>query len=422
MNWSSLKENTILAMETLLAHKFRAGLTILGVFIGVVVIVAVAAVLNGFRDTVVSATESFGTENAYLWRFPFIQTGRLPASVLNRKPLTIEDAKALEEEVPDAQYVSASMIYGLVGPGQPPPANLEARYRDKVMSRPRFIGTFPVGALVLNRNITEGRYFTDSENSHRAFVTVLASNVVDALFPAEDPVGKEINIMGHTFRVIGILPKDKTGPFGGENPEDNDVIIPYNTFREVMPNLDDNFITVQMKPGRMKQGLEEIEQVLRRRRHVGLFDNNDFEIGTADMFISTFDSITFLVFVVTIAISSVAFMVGGVGVMNIMLVAVTERTREIGIRKAVGAKRPDIIWQFLTEAMTLTGIGGLAGLLVGWLFSLAVSAIVPSLRMKIPLWACAMGFFGSIAVGVVFGMWPALKASRLDPIEALRHE
>ncbi|MGH9823175.1 MAG: ABC transporter permease, partial [Blastocatellia bacterium] len=254
MNYSSLKENTILALQTLLSHKFRAALTILGVFIGVVVIVAVAAVLNGFRDSVVSATESFGTENVYIWRYPFIQTGRLPASVLNRKPLELDDAKALEEEVPAAKYVSVSMIYGLGAPGQIPPTPPQARYRDKVMSRPRFMGTFPIAAQVLNRNIADGRYFTDSENEHRADVCVIAANIVDALFPAEEPVGKTVNLMGHDFLVIGALPKDKTGPFGGENPEDNDFLIPYYTFRKIMPNMNDNFITVQMRTGQMKQG------------------------------------------------------------------------------------------------------------------------------------------------------------------------
>jgi putative ABC transport system permease protein len=422
MNFSGIRENTALAIQTLAAHKFRAALTILGVFIGVIVIVATAAVLNGFRQTVVDNTEGFGTRNVYLWRYPFIQTGRPSTEILNRKPLTLDDARALEAEVRAAEYVSPALLFGLPQFGELPPAPPEARYRDKVMSRPRLIGGFPVGEVVVNVPVNNGRYFSDAENDHRAFVCVLAFNVVEALFPAEDPIGKSVNVMGHDFTVVGTVAKQRAGPFGSENQEDNNFVIPYYTFRKVLPSLDDHFIVVRMREGRMSEGIEQIEQVLRRRRNVPVYADNNFELGTAESFISTFDDITGAVFVVMLFLSSIAFIVGGVGVTNIMLVAVTERTREIGIRKALGARRADITWQFLTEAVALTGSGGLAGLLCGWLFSLAVSAVVPDLAMKIPIWAAMLGFFGSVAVGLVFGIWPAMKAARLDPIVALRYE
>jgi len=422
MNFSSIKENTQLAMETLSAHKFRAALTILGVFIGVLVIVAMAAVLNGFRQSVLDQAESFGTRNVYVWRYPFIMTSRPPAEVLNRKPLTLDDALAIGDEVAAVEHVYAGLIYGLPLPGEVPPLPPESRYKDHVTRRTRLVGNFPVAELVMNVPVDEGRYFTDSENEHRAYVCVLAFNIVEALFPGEDPIGKTINVGGQEFTVVGTVKKQKAGPFGSENQEDNDVFVPYYTFHKMYPTVDDHFIIVRMREGRMQEGIRGIEQVLRRRRNVSLAQDNNFEIGTPESFISTFDDIVRLVFVVMIIMSMVAFIVGGVGVMNIMLVAVTERTREIGIRKAVGAKRADIIWQFLTEAVTLTGIGGLAGLLIGWGFAKLVTLLVPALYMVIPLWAAAFGFFGSVTVGLIFGLWPAMKAARLDPITALRHE
>jgi putative ABC transport system permease protein len=422
MNWSGVKENTALAMQTLVAHKFRAALTILGVFIGVLVIVAMAAVLNGFRQSVLDNAESFGTRNVYLWRYPFIMTSKPSTEVLNRKPLSLEDALAIDREVPQVEHIYAGIAYVIGLPGEPPPVPPEARYRDRSMGRSQLIGNFPVAELVMNVPVDEGRYFNESENLHKAYVCVLAFNVVEALFPAEDPIGKVINVGGQDFTVVGTVKKQKAGPFGSENQEDNDIFIPYWTFHKMYPSKDDHFLIVRMREGEMKAGISGIEQVLRRRRNVSIDKDNDFEIGTPDSFISTFDDIVGAVFGVMIIISSIAFMVGGVGVMNIMLVAVTERTREIGIRKAVGARRSDIVWQFLTEAVTLTGIGGLAGLFFGWLLGVVVSALIPALTMAIPLWAAAFGFFGSVTVGLVFGLWPAIKAANLDPIVALRHE
>ncbi|HSQ20337.1 MAG TPA: ABC transporter permease, partial [Blastocatellia bacterium] len=309
MNFAGIRENTALAMQTLVAHKFRAALTILGVFIGVLVIVAMAAVLNGFRQSVLDNAESFGTRNVYLWRYPFIMTSRPSAEVLNRKPLSLEDALAIEREVPAAEHVYAGIPYAIPLPGEVPPAPPEVRYRDRAMNRTQLIGNFPIAELVMNVPVAEGRYFNDAENLHRAYVAVLAFNVVEALFPTEDPIGKTINVGGQDFTVVGTVKKQKAGPFGSENQEDNDIFIPYWTFHKMFPSKDDHFIIVRMREGRMKEGIDGIEQVLRRRRNVPLAKDNDFEIGTPDSFISTFDDIVGAVFGVMMIISSIAFMV-----------------------------------------------------------------------------------------------------------------
>jgi len=408
-----LRENVGLALGTLLAHRSRSILTILGVFIGVVIIVGVASVLNGFRQSIVDQVEEFGTNNIYVYRFPFVQTGRLPAEIRMRKPLRHEDAEAIEEFCPAVQAVSV----GLQMEG-----GVSARYRGEEMQSPTLRGVPPADERVSHVTLREGRWFTDSECRHHGDVCVIGHNVVEALFPNESPLEKTIDVSGRRLRVIGTAEKLKEGPFGSDNRQDSVIRIPYETFHKYYPAMDDHFIALEAREGMLDVAVEQVTELLRLRRGVRYDEENDFEVGTANSLIESFDKIIFATLAVMFVLSTVAFIVGGVGVMNIMLVSVTERTKEIGLRKSLGARRADIVQQFLTEAVLLSGSGGVLGLAFGELMMNGLSSLVPSLPSATPLWGRAFAFIGSMAVGVVFGMWPALKAARLDPIEALRHE
>jgi putative ABC transport system permease protein len=412
--WVLLRENVWLALDTLASHRWRSFLTILGVFIGVLIIVGVASVLNGFRKSVVDQVEEFGTNNVYVYRFPFVQMGRLSREIRTRKPLSHEDAQAIAELCPAVGAVSVGLEVGF---------GVSARYRGEEMQSPILRGVSPDDESVSHVKIRDGRWFTEAECQHKSDVCVIGFNVVEALFPNESPLEKTIDVSGHRFRVIGSVEKLKGGGmFGSQNREDGLIRVPYETFHKYYPSEDDNFIALEARPGLIKEAIEQVTQLLRIRRGVRYDEENDFEVGTADSIIESFDNIVAGTLAVMFALSTVAFMVGGVGVMNIMLVSVTERTKEIGLRKSLGARRVDIVQQFLTEAVFLSGTGGLLGLLLGELLMSGIGSLVPSLPVSVPMWGRAFAFIGSMAVGVFFGMWPALKAARLDPIEALRHE
>ncbi|MFO0981150.1 MAG: ABC transporter permease [Planctomycetota bacterium] len=414
IRFSTIVENARMAIATLWDRRFRSFLTILGVFIGAVIIVGVASVLNGFRQNVVDQVEEFGTNNIYIYRFPFVQTGRLSPEVRRRKPLKLEDAWAIRDQCPAVRYVSPGVQLGR--------ANISAKYRDREMQGPQLRGCFPQNEFVGNTTMREGRYFTDAENLHHDNVAVLGHYVAEALFKNSTAVGKEINVDGKRLRVVGVAAKRKEGPFGSQNQEDSLIFIPYATFHKYYPDERDHFIAVQSRTGEIQDAIEQISDVLRRRRKVKWNEENNFEVGTADSIIASFDQIVFATIAVMFMLSTVAFMVGGVGVMNIMLVSVKERTREIGVRKAVGARRSDITWQFLIEASLLTGIGGVLGIGFAEILLTGIHLLVPTLPVVTPQWARVFGLIGSMGVGIVFGMWPALKAARLDPIEALRYE
>ena len=273
---------------------------------------------------------------------------------------------------------------------------------------------------MMNADLKDGRLYTDIDDLHRRDVAVLGADVVKRLFANEDPIGKIINVDGHNFEVIGTLNKRKQ--FLGENGNDRVVYVPYFTFRKYYPDAKENLITAMAYPGKLEQAKDEVTGLLRRRRNVKWSEPNNFGIASADSIIQQFRDIMGTVVLVTIVISSIGLMVGGIGVMNIMLVSVTERTREIGVRKAIGARRSDITWQFLLEAMSLTGAGGVMGILAGYTLSFLIRTLVPALPSTVPLWSAIAGFIVSVSIGLFFGLWPAIKASRLDPIVALRYE
>ena len=408
-----VRENMMLALDTLRTHKFRAFLTILGVLIGTTTVIGVASIFKGLDQQVVEMMEGFGTRTLFIFKFNGgIHTGGLSHEEALRKPLTYDDAMAIREMCPSVQTVAVEVFdFG-------PPVT--AKYKGVQMIDANFSGPTPEAFQTMNADLKDGRLFTTVDDVHRRDVAVLGADVVKRLFQNEDPIGKFINVDGHSFEVIGALNKRKQ--FLGDNGNDRIVYIPYFTFRKYHPSAKENLITAMAYPGKLDQAKDEIEGLLRRRRNVKWSDPDNFGISSADSIIQQFRAIMGTVVLVTVVISSIGLMVGGIGVMNIMLVSVTERTREIGVRKAIGARRSDIAWQFLLEAMSLTGAGGVAGILAGYALSFLIRTLVPSLPSTVPLWSTAAGFIVSVSIGLFFGLWPAVKASRLDPIVALRYE
>jgi putative ABC transport system permease protein len=409
------RENLAMALQTLMAHKFRSFLTVLGIIIGVLTVIVIASILTGMRQNIITFVEDFGTNNIFAFHLGMgPHMGRRPREEWLRKPLSPEDALAIRQSCPSVQDTTWE--------GMPWGSPVKIQYQSNVLRQFNFNGVPANYASVTNVKVAEGRFFTDPEDEHRIKVVVLGPNAREALFPLSDPIGKQVVINNHLFTVVGVTEKSKGGFMGEGNERDNAVLIPYNSFHKMMPWEDKHFIMIQAKSGMLSQALDETESVLRRRRGVKPNSDRDFDLSTADRFIEQFDAITAQVGLIAIAISSIGLLVGGIGVMNIMLVSVTERTREIGVRKAIGATRRDIVLQFLFEAMTLTGIGGVFGIILAVATSYIIIALVPSLPASIPAWAVITGFTVSVTIGLVFGVWPARKAARLDPIEALRYE
>ncbi len=411
-------ENARMALRTLREHKVRSVLTVVGVVIGVAAVVVVGSIVVGLDKDIRSFLDDYGTDTLFIFRWEMgFHVGRRSAEERMRRPLTLEDTQAILESCPAVKNVTVEVFQRWDMRRGP----ITARYKTNEVFQVDHNGTLPSWEQVYNARVIKGRFFNEGENLHRADVAVIGYDLQDGLFPGEDPLGKEILVDGVSYRVVGVLGKRK-GQFFRDDSADKTIQVPYNSYRKHHPQHDEHFIGAQSYPGHKAEAEDQIRSLLRRRRNVPYNKPDNFAVTTSEEMAAQFRQIMGAVALITVIVSSIGLLVGGVGVMNIMLMSVTERTREIGVRKAIGARRTDIIRQFLTEAVTLTGMGGAIGVFVGMSIIAVMSTAFPSLPMALPPWAIALGLTMAMSVGLFFGMYPAVKASRLDPVEALRYE
>jgi putative ABC transport system permease protein len=415
-----LRETVSMALDNVRSNKFRSFLTVLGIVIGVTAAIVVASILTGMRQSIVAIIEEYGTNNIYAFHLttgPRVNSDRAERL---RKPLTVADADAIKSQAGAVEDLAVcAPNVGFTGGS----FDDNISYQGRNYRWGNTQGVTPNYETIVNMTIREGRFITESDEDQRRNVMVIGVNAADALFPGQQNniAGTEVRMGGLNFEIVGVLEKRKSG-FFGENEEDNAVLIPLRTAQKVAPGRGWLLFVIRARSGQLPEALAQSEDILRRRRNVKFGDTNNFDVKTADNFVTQFDSIFAMIGLVAIAISSLGLLVGGIGVMNIMLVSVTERTAEIGIRKALGARRRDITNQFLFEAMTLTFLGGMLGVVLAVGISKLIMFLFPSLPASIPMWAVTTGVTVSTGVGLIFGVWPARKAARLDPIECLRYE
>jgi len=409
-------ENLKMAIATLYANKLRSFLTVFGVVIGIITVMLIASIISGIDVSVKKEVESFGVRSMYISKYnPGIHIGRMSREERMRKQLTYDDAMALATlPAVELSVPFLDITNGFFG------GKLLVSGGGKTSAQVALQGTLPDFERAGTQVISEGRFFSQFENDNNEQVCVIGSKVADDFFKVGSPVGQTIKIGPQEFRVVGVLEKREQFLFGGGSDDQNNCIyLPFSVARKLKPNEDDVSIMAVAKPEMMDEAKDQVRDLLRLRRQVPFADPDNFGMETSESILDQFRSITGGLAIAMVVISSVGLMVGGIGVMNIMLVSVTERTREIGVRKAIGAKRSDIMWQFLIEAATLTGLGGVVGLSIGWLTTLLLRLFLPS---YVPMWAPIGGLAASVGIGLIFGLWPAWKAARLDPIESLRYE
>jgi putative ABC transport system permease protein len=417
--FGSLKESIALALDVLRHNPLRSFLTVLGIMIGVMTIIVIGAVINGLNSNVLGNIQQLGSSTLIVSKMPFATFGRPSMEMLQRKDLKPEWSDGIAQlahVLAAAPVVQLSYEFGL---GQSEVRRGNLRSKNVILD-----GDGPSVTVISDFGMERGRFFNHLDDEHHSLVTVLGHTTAKTLFPNdEDPVGQEVLVEGHVFTVIGVLDEQKQALGTGDNPQDNVAVIPFSVMQKLHPEARNVFLMAKAdSTEELPLAVDEVREYMRRMRRLPSDKKDDFEVMTTDTFVQTWKEISNGIFIVMLAVGSVALLVGGIGVMNIMLVSVTERTREIGVRKAIGARRANILWQFLLEAITLAGVGGAIGVIFGSSIVLVVRCVFPSFPASVSLFLVVLGVSVATLIGVFFGVYPAWKASLLNPVEALRYE
>jgi putative ABC transport system permease protein len=401
-------EGILIALRSLVANKLRSILTLIGVIIGVMTVIAVVSIISGMNRYVEAEISSMGSTTFLIRKFGLITSNEDWLKQVKRKNLTLEDMEAIQKGCPDCWKVGAEAVTWA-----------KVKYKNKHLSNMTVVGATANITEIANHEVYAGRGISEFEVEHNRQVCFAGWEIVDNLFPNQDPMGKDIKIGNYYFRIIGVA--KKKGSFLGQN-QDDFVLIPITTYQKLFRrNL---FLMIFVKTRdfmSMQDAMDQCRVILRARRGVPYSKEDDFAMMTSESVMDFFRQFTQLALLVMGGIASISLVVGGIVIMNIMLVSVTERTREIGVRKALGARRRNILWQFLVEAVTLSSVGGIVGVLIGALIAKILSLATP-LPSAVEGWSVALALFVASSVGIFFGIFPAMKAARLNPIEALRYE
>ena len=419
-----LAEILTMAVDTLRTNKMRSALTILGVVIGITSIVSMTALIRGFDESFKDLFRQIGPNTMFVTKFSFVSfsQGKSFRDLIKRPNITVEDAHAIERS---PLVDSVALQFG-GGPGTRPE---RMTYGNNATKRMAVIGASSNFGQTNSIPLEAGRVFSQTEVDRRRNVIVLGNAPGRTLFPNTDPIGKLVRVGKTQYTVVGVFGK-RPNPLGGSGP-DEFAIVPHTTWQKVygadalrifgVVHRDISIIVIPREDVSQTAALREVEEIMRSRHGLRLDQESDFDIGTQAALFKVWESISSGIFLALVVISSIALMVGGIGVMAIMTISVTERTREIGVRKALGARRREILWQFMLEAVFLTSLGGVIGIVlgasIGWLIN-----VLSGFPISLPWWSFAIGIGFSAAVGIFFGIFPAFKAARLDPIEALRYE